>query len=96
MTIWLQFLLTSSVLRTLREIKEESKKDEPKKDEPKRDEKSAALDLRSGSRVDQVALTESRGIADLQIVNPCRKGAALSALLQPDFDAPVLGEAFVA
>jgi hypothetical protein len=57
---------------------DEAKKDEPKKDEPKRDEKSAALDLRSGSCVDQVALTESRGIADLQIVNPCRKGAALS------------------
>ncbi|MFZ1896482.1 MAG: caspase family protein, partial [Rhodoplanes sp.] len=71
---------------------EEAKKKEPKKDAPKPDEKQASIEPRPGGCADQVALTESHGIADLQIINPCRKGTVLSVTagpfaLQANFDA---------
>lgn len=70
----------------------ESKKEEPKKEAPRPEEKRASLEPRPSGCADQVALAESRGIADLQIVNPCQKGKALSVTagpltLQASFDA---------
>lgn len=67
------------------------KVEEVKKENPKTDEKQASLDPRPGGCVDQVTVNETRGIADLQIVNPCRKGTALSVkggplTLQANFD----------